>query len=309
MVPRRADRRRRAARGGPPRRSEAWRSRPDTVWTERVTRAGISATKFCVRGEDTRRCDHAHDHDASRPRSCTTTATHGHSHVRTRQEKHHHVQHDARRHQPADRWLRAESAQGRTALSSFSPALGEAEAAIHGTRARRRCISTRWARSTRSSTSSGRCCAMEHLGSQRIVVVAAERRAAASIRSAHGVYPVPAPATLRLLEGRAGLCRAAEGRDGDADRRAPGHELRRRVRPDPADARPADWLRRGQPRLPGHAQCASRADRRVGCRRAEPLRGGDRGRDRRHEPADLRRADGSAAGRRARSMSSTRRSR
>ena len=26
----------------------------DVVWTERVTRAGLSATKFCVRGEDVR---------------------------------------------------------------------------------------------------------------------------------------------------------------------------------------------------------------------------------------------------------------
>src|SRR3954471_22491815 len=33
---------------------------PDVVWTERVTRAGLSATKFCVRGEDVP--DHAHDH-------------------------------------------------------------------------------------------------------------------------------------------------------------------------------------------------------------------------------------------------------
>src|SRR5262245_6962394 len=34
---------------------------PDTVWTQRVTRAGISATKFCVRGEDDAPA-HRHDH-------------------------------------------------------------------------------------------------------------------------------------------------------------------------------------------------------------------------------------------------------
>ena len=33
----------------------------DAGWTERVTRAGISATKFHVRGEEVPR-DHAHDH-------------------------------------------------------------------------------------------------------------------------------------------------------------------------------------------------------------------------------------------------------
>src|SRR5688572_4864689 len=35
---------------------------PDTVWTERVMRAGIGATKFCVRGED-EPPDHANDHE------------------------------------------------------------------------------------------------------------------------------------------------------------------------------------------------------------------------------------------------------
>ena len=50
---------------------------PATVWTERVTRTGISATKFCVRGEHAP-LDHAHDHDGvrdhgtpSRPQSRT----------------------------------------------------------------------------------------------------------------------------------------------------------------------------------------------------------------------------------------------
>ena len=34
----------------------------DTVWTERVTRAGLAATKFCVRGEEG---PNAHDHEHS----------------------------------------------------------------------------------------------------------------------------------------------------------------------------------------------------------------------------------------------------
>src|SRR5688500_10781364 len=45
---------------------------PDAVWTEPVSRAGIRATKFCVRGEDpvavhahqpAQGHEHAHDHD------------------------------------------------------------------------------------------------------------------------------------------------------------------------------------------------------------------------------------------------------
>src|SRR5688572_23042102 len=41
---------------------------PDVVWTERVTRTGIGATKLCVRGEAPP-LDHAHDdaHDRGHP--------------------------------------------------------------------------------------------------------------------------------------------------------------------------------------------------------------------------------------------------
>ncbi len=47
----------------------------DVVWTERVTRAGLSATKFCVRGEDVPSQAHDHqdgkDHDHLSPsRAC-----------------------------------------------------------------------------------------------------------------------------------------------------------------------------------------------------------------------------------------------
>src|SRR6187549_2734171 len=48
---------------------------PDVVWTQRVTRAGLSATKFCVRGEDLP--DHAHDHRG-----------HDHDHDRDHDEHH-----------------------------------------------------------------------------------------------------------------------------------------------------------------------------------------------------------------------------
>ncbi|MGH9242485.1 MAG: nickel insertion protein, partial [Vicinamibacterales bacterium] len=38
---------------------------PDSVWTEQVVRAGVRATKFCVRGEDPGSAnvhEHAHGH-------------------------------------------------------------------------------------------------------------------------------------------------------------------------------------------------------------------------------------------------------
>ncbi len=44
----------------------------DAVWTERVQRAGIGATKFHVRGEDADESHHHHHHGCPRsPRSST----------------------------------------------------------------------------------------------------------------------------------------------------------------------------------------------------------------------------------------------
>src|SRR5204862_7948000 len=48
----------------------------ETVWTERVTRAGLAATKFCVRGEDTPRHPHAPDQGSH---------SHTHDHVSNRE--------------------------------------------------------------------------------------------------------------------------------------------------------------------------------------------------------------------------------
>src|SRR6187397_1213087 len=47
----------------------------ETVWTERVTRAGLAATKFCVRGEDGSRLPAPHTHDEAQGRPA-----HGHAH-------------------------------------------------------------------------------------------------------------------------------------------------------------------------------------------------------------------------------------
>ena len=84
----------------------------------------------------------------------------------------------------------------------------------------------------------------------------------------------------------------------DADRRAAADRARERVRPRSADARGSRRIRRRRPRACRHTQRAARA------RRGEH-RGADDGahrrarvRDRRHEPADLRRADGRALRRR-----------
>ena len=139
---------------------------PDAVWTERVHRAGIVATKFCVRGEDG--APHAHEHrsladiDALIDRSAL---------------------------QPAGR-ERAKALFGR---------LGEVEAAVHGIALEDVHLHEVGALDSIVDIV-GAVFAMETLGIER-VVASPLNVGRGTIRSGHGLYPVPAPATLRLLEG------------------------------------------------------------------------------------------------------------
>ena len=69
------------------------------------------------------------------------------------------------------------------------------------------------------------------------------------VQSAHGLFPVPAPATVKLLGGRAHLQRRRSEGAGDADRRADRVVLRDVVRPAARDDRRAGRLRRRRQRL------------------------------------------------------------
>ena len=163
----------------------------DTVWTDRVTRAGISATKFCVRGEDLQH-DHAHDHE------------HGHGH-----DHHHHPHTHAHEelHRHTHRTLAdigrlidgaALSAAGKDRAKALFHRLGEAEAAIHGTPIDKVHLHEVGALDSIIDIV-GTVFALETLGAGRIVS-SPLNVGSGSIRSAHGLYPVPAPATLRLLQ-------------------------------------------------------------------------------------------------------------
>ena len=72
--------------------------------------------------------------------------------------------------------------------------------------------------------------ALEYLGADRIVA-SPLNVGSGTVRAAHGVYPVPAPATLQLLAGAPIYAGPQTGGNGDADRRAARHRLRGRVRP------------------------------------------------------------------------------
>ena len=166
---------------------------PATVWTERVIRTGISATKFCVRGEHAP-LDHAHDHDRE----------HGHHHGPTNvvhthgnEEKHHHVHRSLTDiHRLIDG--SALSPAGKDRAKELFTRLGEAEAAIHGTPLAQVHLHEVGALDSIIDIV-GTVFAMESIGADR-VVASPLNVGSGSVHSAHGVYPVPAPATARLLK-------------------------------------------------------------------------------------------------------------
>jgi len=180
---------------------------PDMVWTEQVSRAGVRATKFCVRGEDqpvgahahvhahhghTHAHDHSHDHQ------------HGHEHQHSH-EDHHHQHHDGSH---AHRTLKeigglidqsALSAAGKARAKELFQRLGTAEAEIHGTTLEKVHLHEVGALDSVIDIV-GAVFAIESLGVDRIVA-SPLNVGSGSVRAAHGLYPVPAPATLRLLKG------------------------------------------------------------------------------------------------------------
>ena len=167
---------------------------PAAVWTERVTRAGISATKFHVAGEAV---GHAHDHSPD-GESGTGTETprldHNREHARHSHAAHRSV---AEIYALIDR--SALSAQGRDRAKQLFARLGEVEAAIHGVPVDKVHLHEVGALDSIVDIV-GTVHAMEAFGADR-VVASPLNVGSGSVHSAHGLYPVPAPATTRLLEG------------------------------------------------------------------------------------------------------------
>jgi uncharacterized protein (TIGR00299 family) protein len=167
---------------------------PETVWTERVMRTGISATKFCVQGEDPAP-DHAHDHGHGHD----DAHTHGH-HVRPHgHEEAHHQTHRtlADISRLIDR--SALSGSGRDRAKQLFRRLGQVEAEIHGTTLDDVHLHEVGALDSIVDIV-GTVHAMETLGIDR-VVSSPLNVGGGMVRSAHGLYPAPAPATMKLLLG------------------------------------------------------------------------------------------------------------
>jgi uncharacterized protein (TIGR00299 family) protein len=187
----------------------------DAVWTDRVVRAGVSATKFSVRGERAP-IDRADDHDRHR---------HDQGHAHTHHD--HGRRHPPDRHSPAAATAAADvqlfgeelqhhahrslaeihrlidgsalSGAGKDRAKQLFQRLGEAEAAVHGTD-----LETVHLHEVGALDSIidivGNVHALEQLHVDR-VVSSPLNVGGGMIRSAHGLLPVPAPATMRLLRG------------------------------------------------------------------------------------------------------------
>src|SRR3954468_2472304 len=174
---------------------------PDVVWTERVIRAGLSATKFCVRGEDVP--DHAHDHRDHDHGDHHRHHEHPHTHApgagAHETVHHHHGPHRtiAEIHRLIDG--SALSPDGKHRAKGLFQRLGEAEAAVHGIPVERVHLHEVGALDSIIDIV-GAVHAIEAIGADR-VVASPLNVGSGTIRSAHGRYPVPAPATARLLEG------------------------------------------------------------------------------------------------------------
>ena len=180
----------------------------EAVWTERVTRAGLGATKLHVRGEGAApEPEPVHDRDSGHQDEHRHTHSDEHSHehrpVRAPEPEHGH-DHGHAEHRTLAEIFRlidgaALSAPAKERAQALFAQLAEAEAAIHGTPADEVHLHEVGALDSIIDIV-GTVYGLEALGVDR-VVASPLNVGSGSIRSAHGLYPVPAPATTRLLQG------------------------------------------------------------------------------------------------------------
>jgi uncharacterized protein (TIGR00299 family) protein len=169
----------------------------DAVWTERVVRAGITATRFHVRGEEPP-IDHAHDHERPTASPRSSRAAQSHSHGTGGVHAPHHTDH---RSLPEVERLIDGSAlmpEGKRRAKALFRRLAEVEAAIHGTPLDKVHLHEVGALDSIIDIV-GTVYALDAMGIQR-VTASPLNVGSGTVSSAHGLYPVPAPATALLLK-------------------------------------------------------------------------------------------------------------
>src|SRR4029078_6970991 len=163
--------------------------------------AVLAATKSCVKGEHGP-LDHAHDdsrgHDDRR--GDDTGRDHDHDHGHHQGHRHVHTEPHEEKHHQVHRTLNdinhlidgsALSQPGKDRAKELFARLGEAEAAIHGTSLAQVHLQEGGALDSIIDIV-GTVFAMETLGVERIVA-SPLNVGSGTVRTAHGVYPVPAP--------------------------------------------------------------------------------------------------------------------
>ncbi len=152
------------------------------VHARKVLRAGVSATKFSVHEHQHDDADHAHDHPHDQPQS--HAGSHPHRHL-------------SAIFKMIDR--SALSASGRERARAMFQRLGEAEAAIHQMPVEKVHLHEVGALDSIIDIV-GIVFAMEWAGADQ-VVCSPLNVGGGMVQSAHGLFPVPAPATLKILGG------------------------------------------------------------------------------------------------------------
>jgi uncharacterized protein (TIGR00299 family) protein len=158
------------------------------VSSHRVLRAGVSATKFVV-GEQ------AHPHEGTpHPHEHTHPQNHTHPHAHTHPHNHHSL-----KEINAAIGRSALSAEARGRATHLFERLAEAESAIHNVPVERIHLHEVGAVDSIIDIV-GAVYGLEQLGAGRIVS-SPLNVGGGTVRCEHGVFPVPAPATARLLQG------------------------------------------------------------------------------------------------------------
>jgi uncharacterized protein (TIGR00299 family) protein len=178
------------------------------VSAERVLRAGVSATKFNVLAGNGGTQEpvpaaghvhgHAHDHHHHGERHDHHAARHHHGHGSAEEHGHAHHHHSLKEIAAAIE-RSALTREGKDRAIGLFRRLGEAEAAIHATPLDRVHLHEVGALDSIIDIV-GAVHAMEWLRADR-VIASPLNVGSGTVRCAHGEFPVPAPATARLLEG------------------------------------------------------------------------------------------------------------
>lgn len=179
------------------------------IGAEKVTRAGVGATKFRVdapSGDKESPPGHTHSHSHSHDHEHSHHHDEGHGHEHPHTDAHSHDHHPSHVHDhrslPEIYSLidgSALSAAGKNRAQKLFARLAEAEAFIHQMPVEKVHLHEVGALDSIIDIV-GAVFGLEWVGADRIVC-SPLNVGGGMVRSAHGVFPVPAPATVRLLKG------------------------------------------------------------------------------------------------------------